>query len=435
MAIIVMAIILFTAPSIIPAGVEYLSKSSWPTADGTFIQAFLVKDWSDDKWLSELQYLKDVGMHYVILQTTADRSNGGKLMTIYPTSLTGCEMYDGYYDVVDACLRNAKKMGFKVFLGLNFDNGWWKKYAWDPVWLYDRMEEGNLIADELYDLYHKKYSSTFYGWYWPWEIDNLNFKWSGTQKAVANAININLQHLQTTNRRLPFMISPFMNSRYGSFVEYKNIWTNILANTDLGSGDILCPQDSVGTGGVSTNAVSDWFSSLRQAVNTRPGLLLWSDAEIFDHENLNSTTLDRFIMQLKDVQPYVDNIVTFAYSHYYSPNISGYGFHSSYLYYVMNGMLESTTPESPSNLKKEQLKNGDISLTWNAPKDYSKLCGYLIYRDGKLLERIQVQRALTGIIGQIPSASFIDKSKNKSITCKYDVKTYDFSGSISLEVN
>lgn len=428
--IVISLILIFSSGMAAPNNAVQVSspKKPWPLADGTFIQSYLVSTWSDEKWQSELTYLKEANMHYIILQSTADRVDGGRLNTVYPTSIKEYKMYDGYDDVVDACLRNAEKMGFKVFLGLNYDDRWWDGYVKDSKWLYERMEEGNKLAAELYDKYHDRYPGAFYGWYWPWEVDNLNFKTRMEQQVLINALNINLRFLRSTGRRLPFMLSPFMNHWYGNPEEYKNMWVNVLSNTSLGQGDILCPQDSVGAGGLNTDIFGGWFSALRQAVNTKPGVLLWSDTETFDSKEWNSATLDRFVEQLKGVQPYVDNIVTFAYSHYYSPNVAALGFHKAYLYYVNNGVLENHTPLSPIHLKKIKLKNGDISLSWTAPFNTENICGYAIYRDGILIKRIQVPRK--GMENTFKT-SFVDNIAGRDLSRNYEVKSYDFSGNTS----
>lgn len=426
----IIAVLLFNLSNSIPSNETEVKSANvpWPIADGTFIQPYLVNGWNDKKWQSELSVLKEAGMHYIILQSTADRVDGGAVMTVYPTKIKGFKMYKNYSNVVDACLRNAEKAGIKVFVGLNFDNYWWDWHARDPSWVYARMDEGNALAAELYDTYHDKYPDAFYGWYWPWEVDNVTFGTRIQQQLLSNALNINLRFLKSTGRRLPFMLSPYMNSMFGYPDDYRDMWVNIFSSTDFEKGDIFCPQDSVGAGGLDIRALGQWFYSLRQAVNTKPGLLFWSDTEIFDSEGYNSATLDRFVAQMKSVQPYVDNIVTFAYSHYYSPNITSTGFHEDYLYYIKNGELENNIPEAPSRLRKVKLSNGDISLIWKAPREVSNICGYMVFRDGKLIKRIQVQRDTKG---NAPDTYFIDSTEGRSIKLKYEVKAYSFSGIIS----
>src|SRR4051794_29028449 len=103
-----------------------------PIARGTFIQEWLVPDWTDAQWQAEFRFLREVGMEYLVFGSTADSK---ARVTFYPTALPGYRLADGYSNTIDACLRNAEKAGFKVFLGLNFHGGWWQKGASDPEWL------------------------------------------------------------------------------------------------------------------------------------------------------------------------------------------------------------------------------------------------------------------------------------------------------------
>ena len=65
-----------------------------------------------------------------------------------------------------------RKNGIKVFVGLNFNERWWK-VDYDARWLLEQMEMGNKVADELVVLYKEKYPDAMYGWYWVWEVGQL----------------------------------------------------------------------------------------------------------------------------------------------------------------------------------------------------------------------------------------------------------------------
>lgn len=69
----------------------------------------------------------------------------------------------------------------------------------DSKWLYDQMERGNVIADELYTKYYSKYPNAFHGWYWIYEVDNLNFKTKDDFYVLGKAIDINLKDLKGKN--------------------------------------------------------------------------------------------------------------------------------------------------------------------------------------------------------------------------------------------
>lgn len=262
-------------------------------------------------------------------------------------------------------------------------------------------------------------------------MDNLTFDTRIQQQVLSNAKKINLKFLNKTKRRLPFMLSPYIIRLFGNANKYRDFWINTFNNTELKEGDIFSPKDSVGAGGLNAEMLDGWFYALRQAVDVKPGLLLWSDVEIFDQKDWTSTTVEKFVRQMKSVQPYVDNIITFAYSHYYSPNVTNRGFHDAYLYYLENGCIKDVPPAAPTDIRKRRLKNGDISLTWRAPSDTSNICGYLIIRDGAIIKKLQVPRGGTE---NVLKTSFIDNIKGRSLSSKYEVKSYDFFGNISENV-
>lgn len=393
------------------------SKKGRPIAQGTFIQKELVRTWDDARWQSEFKYLKEAGMRYIILAPTGYSSGGGPTQTIYPSDRF--EMEPGYPDLVDNILRNAEKAGFKVFLGLNFDGDWWSKSARDPQWLNAKMEEGNLIADELYKKYYRKYRKAFYGWYWVWEVDNLNFPTSADQRALADAINLNLRHVNQLNARLPFMLCPFMNAAIGEPEAYKQMWINMFKMTDFRKGDIFAPQDSVGAGGLNMDNFTEWFKALRQAVNTKKGLKFWSDAETFDHRDWSSAPISRFVDQLKGVQPYVDGIITFAYSHYYSPNVGKAAYHRAYVNYVRTGLVESEAPPAPADLSAITDNSATVRLEWSPVQDPG-VVGYRIYRNDVLLNASLNQTTF-----------FADRSAEPLTEYTYQVSSVDAAGNES----
>ena len=404
--------------------------NKYPIADGTFIQSDMVENWDDAKWQSEFNYLKQVKMHYIVMGTSITTGNITK--TIYKSDIKGAQMEYPQVDIVDMCLRNAQKCGVKVFLGLDYNSDWWKKSGNDPKWLYAQMERANLIANELYTKYYSKYPEAFYGWYFVYEVDNLNFKCKHQYSVLSNAININLKYLKEKNQRLPFMISPFMNSKYGTPKKYAKHWAYLFEHTDLEKGDIFCPQDSVGGGGLNIDEVDAWFCEFKKVVDTKPGLLFWANIETFNHINWSSAPLNRFIKQMEIESVYVDNIITFAYSHYYSPNNIDKGFHETYLNYIEKGLLENENPTSPGELLVKKLEKNKILISWKNSSDNFGVYGYEVYRNNVMIFGTNVQRIYGGKKADL-SMSFVDtpKLKQKQQKFTYEVKAIDFAGNVS----
>ncbi len=398
---------------------------SYPIADGTFIQDNLVANWDDNRWQKELEVLKEAGMHYLVLAPTLHTDEKGRSRIIYPGTLPNVEVkYQA--DLVENCLRNARKAGFKVFLGLNFNEKWWHRDSWNAEWLNGQMELGNQLADDLTKRYKDRYNETLYGWYWVWEIDNLNHQTIERQKVLIDALNLNIDHLNKITPDMPFMLCPFVNYRVGNSADNRKMWQYVFAGTHFRKGDIFAPQDCVGAGGLELGMVDEWFSLMNEAVKTKPGLLFWSDAETFDHLFWTSAPLDRFVEQMKTVKPYVSNIISFAYSHYYSPFQITEGFHKAYMEYVRTGKLpEDKVPEMVENLVVYADQEGTLTLNWKEPASKEGLAGFYIFKDNKLIGNLQYKYKNQYL------AVFKDNNSIASGACKYEVCSYSCSGATS----
>jgi hypothetical protein len=397
--------------------------AKWPIPKGTFIQDYLVRDWGDAKWRSEFRYMKQVGMDTLIFGSACDSRHK---TTYYPTEMPGFRQARGHNDTLGKCLKAAEKEGVKVFVGLNFHEDWWKKGATDPEWLNAQMRIGNDIADEIYKRYHAIAPNALYGWYWIWEVDNLNFNTPERRAALAAALDVNAKHLHSIAPTMPVMLCPFMNYRLGTPEEYGDMWSYVFANCSLGRGDIFAPQDCVGAGGLTLDRVPAWFSALGAAVKTKPGLRFWSDTETFDQTDWTSAPLDRFIAQMKAVQPYVESCITFAYSHYYSPNNSAMGFQQTLAQYVKTGRLEQKAPAKPAGVTVGRMPGGSVRLTWKPSRDDVGVCGYSIDRDGTFIGRSQ---ALTGTNHKVAN-TYVDK-QSPDVGAVYTIRAYDFAGNKS----
>jgi len=413
-------------------------------ADGTFIQWWMVKDWDDGRWAEECAILKEAGMKYIVLAPTAFYKGVGTsgkpvTQTIYPTKLKGFEVLRDdkghkYPDIIDACLRNARKAGMKVFLGLNFSDEWWKKGS-DASWIYSRVEEGNQIAAELWEMYKGKYPDAFYGWYWCWEVDNTNFRlldFNNSKKVLADAIRLQLDYLEKNGMRLPFMIAPYMDWKLGIPWMYAKMWEYVFTNSGMKEGDIFCPQDCIGSGNLKMDNYAVWFAQLRKAVDRSNGISLWVNVETFNIQDWSSATMDRFVKQLNDLKPYVDGIMTFAYSHYYSPGIIDSGFHETYMEYVRTGKLETIPPSAPENLQAAKEDDGTVLLEWSASSDNIGVCGYYVFRNGERIAKLQAGRDDGGEGKKSAGTGIVDKPQAQAgARIIYEVQAYDFAGNLS----
>mgnify|MGYP000855925282 CR=1 FL=1 len=390
-----------------------MMNKAYPIGKGTFIQCDMAEGWSDKEWLSELGYLKEVEMEYIIIGTSQSQKT----------------------DVVDFCLKTASQMGMKVFVSINYNNGWFEKGSRDEAWLYEQMETDAEIADKLYKKYYHKYPHSFFGWYFTYEVDNMNFNSLKKFIVLTRALNILLKTLRVRGERLPILISPFMNAFYGTAKEYADRWAYLFTHSELMEGDIFCPQDCVGGGGLDITQVDEWFHCFREAVDKKPGLQFWANTETFDHENWCSAPLKRFLQQMKIESRYVDNIITFAYSHYYSPNNIDPRLHQIYYCYVKTGNFPSSRPKPPQNISVKNLGINRIQISWEPAVSGVGIFGYELYRNNKKIYSVCIQRKYGGNPGPL-KLSYIDKEAYKLglmalMPIAYDVKAIDMAGNSS----
>ena len=361
----------------------------YPTVCGSFVQDWLVSSWSDARWDQEFKYLKEAGMEYLIFSPALQTDLNGVNRALYPSTLT-----ENSNDLYEICLRNAQKNGFKVFVSLNMHERWWR-LDYTAEWLHEQMEIGNQVADELIARYKDRYGDTMYGWYWVWEIDNLNWNRSIYRDMLVRALNINRDHLATVTPSMPLMLSPFWNFEAGSSQDNADLWNDLFNRVNFREGDIFAPQDGVGAGGLTNiqsriDQLPEWFSKLETAVKAKPGLLFWCNVEIFNYPTWTSATVDRFIQQMKQTKPYVSNMINFAYSHYYSPALVNPKLHEAYLYYCAHGVLpEIAVPPPVSNPVVEVRNDGQYVLKWDAPHITESLLGYRIYKDNVWVDELR----------------------------------------------
>ncbi len=395
-----------------------------PLPMGDFIQWWLVRNWTDEQWRAEYRVLKQVGIRLVIFSPNADST---KKETFYPTKLPGYRLAKGYGDIIETALRNAKKEGMTVFLGLNYEDGFFPKGATDPQYLYRQMEEGNRVAKELYDRYHARYPETFAGWYWVWEVDNYRFPSPKEGKILGKALDITVRGLKKLNPDMPLMLCPYMNSELTTPKQFGDMWRTALANCALGKGDIYCPQDSVGASGKPIETFIPWFEEYRRVVQAKPGLRLWTDSEMFDFHDWSTAPLSRYIDQMQKLQPIVENIVSFTYTHYASPNVVNPGWHKTFMGYVRTGKLENVPPPAPTQLRVVRLPNGSVAVSWTAAFDNMGDCGYEVFRDGQRVGRVHPPAKPRKPGDRV---TWYERTPGRS----YEVRSFDFTGNLSPKV-
>jgi hypothetical protein len=387
---------------------------------GSFLQPWLTLKWPAERWDKEMAMLKDAGIQYLIYGPALQEDVNGVRTANYPSSLVSLSNRNSS---MDFCMQSAQKYGIKIIIGINFSDKWWDSSVTSD-WLANQMQIGNQVADELISLYGDKYKDIFYGWYWVWEVDNVNWISESRKTALVNALNLTLDHLTTLSPNLPLWISPFMNESYGLNAQaYGSFWENIFARTHFRSGDVFVPQDCIGAGGVQISNIKQWFSAFKNAVATKTGLKFWSNVETFISPYGVSAPMKRVVNQLKEESSYPENFICFAYSHYNSPLLVCEGYNSAYLYYLKNGTLPQIS--TPSSVDQVVVNKGDKmnKIVWSS-KDNQYTAGYNIYRNGQLIMMLQKRD------GIYPT----DYTDTYSGSAVYEVSAYNVLGDESSKV-
>lgn len=308
-----------------------------PTVSGTFVQLWAFTGYSQAKWESHFDKLLEVGIDTVIIQWTASTPYGKFDDCYYDTALAAGNSTSGYKNY-SKCMDNmfaaASAKGVKLFVGLNLSDEWWDVSKLTDDWAASQASVGLAMAQELYDKYYNKYTDSFAGWYWAWELYN---HMGGFAEAAGRFLNLYLNGLTEIDPSLPMMLSPFLSSG-ASTADTERVWKEVFAIADFREGDIFCSQDSIGAGFITMDELDGYFAAMKAAVDTEPGLVFWANNEDFTTD-YGTASLDRFVRQMEITDKYVTGHVTFAYSHYYHPDMGKKSYHEQYKHYYETGEI------------------------------------------------------------------------------------------------
>lgn len=428
-------------------------------AVGSFIQSWYVRDWKENRWDQELSAMKKAGFEFIILQSVVDMGfdksdENSKLYqenytkypskgndSFYPSSLPELKGACKGNDSLESCFKSARKNGIKVMIAPVGDDRWWL-FGWkvptapsgttDLVnnsyfgrFVKENAEISNKIAKEIYDKYITRYNDVFYGWYYNNEIWNMQDACQGNDsgviaKIIANSMNISLDYYTKLTPGKPFMLSPYCNRTLTSAQEYKKMWVDVFKNTHFRSGDLFCPQDSIGGNPADIKVLDQWMKAYKEAVDTKPGLKFWVNNENFTKDG-KPALLDRYVKQIAISAKYCEANIVFSWNHYYysDPTEKYGGYNATYMDFVKNKKLETEPPKKPT-LSCEKSGDSYIINVKNL-KDNIGVAGIKVYQDNEanLIETIDLQQDDT----------FYDYTvKSKGI---YYFQTYDYANNHS----
>lgn len=422
-------------------------KKCDPAFTGSFVQSWASSYWSDDQWESEMEYMKDCGLEYLVVQDLATKganADGGKWTLYYDSSLPEFENADrSENDVLEKALYHCKKAGIKVFVPLAMFDDFWTELA-----LTDQYAEvckiSEKMAEEIYNNYYEGYEDTFFGWYFVPEINNNILNVIGVRR-LAEGLNGILEKLTELDSSLPLLMSPFYTNYLsgGKTVSLAQL-VSFFEYTEFRDGDIFCPQDAVGAGWTDVEDLKMMWALYSEAISTADAdVRLWANVECFTSaaedtltdgitgpsatENTVSVpvTLDRLAYQMDVASGYAENIITFSFNHYYSLKFASPMFMETYKDYLANGfVLESESPSAVTNFEKTATENG-VRLTWDEAEDNFGVAYYRIEKDGKFLARVET----------FAGGELVYEAEGAKLSSEYTVTAYDAAGNASEAVS
>ena len=371
------------------------TEKNFPHVTGTFLQPYAFASYTDAQWEMHFEGLLEVGIDLLVIQWTSTTPYSKFLNAYYPSEYAKTHNTGSFEDqsqMLERCLRAAEKLGVKVYVGLNIADEWWNVTALTDSWLTSQAELGIISAREIHDLYKEKYPDALAGWYFAWELYNGMM---GLEAKAGEFLNGYLEPLTDIDPTMPLMLSPFVRSAGGDAVKAGEEWTKVFEVANFREGDIFCCQDAVGAGWITIDELDAYFRELKKAVDTEKGLHFWANNEDFT-KNGKTASLARFVRQLEISHPYVENHITFAYSHYCAKDIPGKAvYHELYKQYYDTGKLPSTDIPEPTVSFKPGRSDDKVILTAEVVQKGNVFTSVAILdADGKELKRTTITETM-----------------------------------------
>lgn len=314
-----------------------------PALNGSFVQNWIALGWDNERWNNEMALLKSLGMEYLVLDQAVEYK--GQYISWFPVDPGDLGVAAGGINwgiALERCMNACRKNGIRIFIGTYFNPSCWDGGGIsnpDKAKLFlESVEISNRVMDMIKKLYLTNgtkgdYSDVICGWYWPWEVDDVNFSNQTNLGNLKRGLQSNLTHRNKITPNMPIMMCPFMNGygrqayRPASWMDadqYSAMWLDIFKTVDFRSGDIFAPQDCRGTEKLTIDDVGVWMPKLSKAVSDAgKDMKFWIDVETFGP--IKNTSLTELKASLAENCKYASNLISFSYTIDYSP-------HSTYNY-------------------------------------------------------------------------------------------------------
>ncbi len=263
----------------------------------------ICRHFSAEQWRAKVREMKSLGMKYIVLLcsslVTEEFEEAYFKTKIYPPALDfGCE------NAIEILMDEAEKCEMKVFMSVGYYGIWThtRDNMIDPA----VTKRAFRAMEELYALYGK--FKSFYGWYLPDESCIRKY----FDEDFMRYVNLYSDFGKSFDPQLRVMIAPYGTNRLSADDVY-------ISQLERLHADFIAYQDEVGVKKSQPDETAPYYEALKIAHDKAGRAKLWADVELFTFEGTVYTSallpaaIDRIETQLRQVSPYVDEVLAYQY--------------------------------------------------------------------------------------------------------------------------
>lgn len=255
-------------------------------------------EFTPEQWSALLTDMASVGMEYVVLMASAlgvKTFYKSKHFESFPTATE---------DPMQVMFDTADRLGMKIFVSNDFFGDW--MYPENMFFDKEVTAKREIAMAELVERFgHHK---SFYGWYWPNELDIFP-NYHDNFVAYVNNCKKFADGLMAGKKSL---IAP-----YGTFHLVTD--DNFCRQLDRLDVDFIAYQDEIGVRKANVEWTPRYFEALKVAHDKVGKAKLWADMEVFEFEGpiyttpLHPAPIQRIIKQLEGIAPFVERVLIYQY--------------------------------------------------------------------------------------------------------------------------
>ncbi|MCL5031861.1 MAG: DUF4434 domain-containing protein [Thermotogae bacterium] len=284
---------------------------------GTFLDEITYdiasSNWGEKAWAKEFTTMKEAGIDTVIIIRAG---LGEKIIFNSETISKYKKILPVYQDLASLFLKLASENKMKLFFGLYDSNYFWYRNDWKT-----EVKINVEFADEIWEKFGE--NESFAGWYLPHETADTSMRIIDINTTLA-------KHLKEKTK-LPILISPYFLGKVDpySFFAYGERATPRSADEHIRQWEEIFEnfKDLVNYCAFQDGTVNlfdlEEFVKATSEISKKNKIELWSNVETFDRDvPIKFPPIDyrKLFHKMDVVQPYVNKLITFEFSHFLSPN-------------------------------------------------------------------------------------------------------------------